>query len=62
MLPSYSKITSENVTFKGKSFTENTSTWSKIPKFEETNFPKSLSLSNETVADITVQKESVTAI
>ena len=62
MLPSYSKITPENVTFKGKIFTENTSTWLKIPKFVGINFQKSLSLSNETVADITVQKESITAI
>ena len=62
MLPSYSKTAPENVAFKGKSFTENTSTWSKISKFVGTNFQKILSLSNETVADISVQKESITAI
>ena len=62
MLHSHSKITPENVTSKGKSFTENTSTLSKIPKFVGINFQKSLCLNNETVADIRVQKESITAI
>ena len=49
-----------NKYYKGRRITKKTSILYKIPKFVSINFQKRVSLSEETVADIMAQKESIT--